>query len=102
MKVGMLSPVRKKIGLKDNFYYNNAEECSHFKYKWKLREHKAMTSTDYGRDIHVSWVRAITVYKKMVDEVIVRQPNAYFPHKLANASIQRFFAFYCSFGYCLS
>lgn len=69
MKVGMLSPVRKKIGLKDNFYYNNAEECSHFKYKCKLREHKAVTSTGYGRDIHVSWVTAITVYKKMVDEV---------------------------------
>ena len=32
MQVGMLSPVRRKTGLKDNFYYNNAEECSHFKY----------------------------------------------------------------------
>jgi len=28
-----------------------------------------VTSTGYGRDIHVSWVTAITVYKKMVDEV---------------------------------
>ena len=28
-----------------------------------------MTCTGYGRDIHVSWVTAITVYKKMVDEV---------------------------------
>ena len=69
MKVGMLSPVRKKIGLKENFYYNNAEECSHFKYKCKLREHKAVTSTGYGRDIHVSWGTAIKVYKCMVDEV---------------------------------
>ena len=69
MKVGMLSPVRKKIGLKDNFYYNNEEECSHFKYKCKLRENKAVTSTGYGRDIHVSWVTAITAYKKMVDKV---------------------------------
>ena len=38
-------------------------------YKCKLREHKAVTSTGYGRDIHVSWVTAITVYKKIVDEV---------------------------------
>ena len=59
----------KKNRPKDNFCYNNAEECSHFKYKCKLREHKAGTSTGYGRDIHVSWVTAITVYKKMVDEV---------------------------------
>ena len=28
-----------------------------------------MTSTGYGRHIHVSWVTAITVYEKMVDEV---------------------------------
>ena len=27
--------------------------------------------------------------------VIVRQPNAYFTHRLANASIQRFFFFFC-------
>ena len=28
-----------------------------------------MTSTGYGRDIHVLWIAAITVYQKTVDEV---------------------------------
>lgn len=69
MKVGMLFFVRKKIGLKDNFYYNNVEECFYFKYKCKLREYKVVIFIGYGRDIYVLWVIVIIVYKKMVDEV---------------------------------
>ncbi|CAB4002048.1 Hypothetical predicted protein, partial [Paramuricea clavata] len=69
MKVGMLPSVRREIGLNDNFFYSNAEECSHFKYKCKIREHKALTATGYGRNVNVSWLEAINVYKSMVDQV---------------------------------
>lgn len=69
MKMGMLPPVRKAIGLGDGFFYNNAIECAHFKYKNKLREFTALTSTGNKTSIKVSWLDALKIYKSMVDDV---------------------------------
>ena len=38
MKEGMLLPMRRRAGLKDVFFYNNAQECSNFKFKSKIKE----------------------------------------------------------------
>ena len=42
MKEGTLLPTRRKAGLKDDFFYNNAQECSNFKYKCKIKELKLL------------------------------------------------------------
>ena len=47
MKEGMLLPTRRKAGLYDEFNYSNSQECSHFKYKSKIQEHKINTTSGY-------------------------------------------------------
>jgi len=56
MKSGMLPPVRREIGLESGFFYNNASECSHFKFKCKVREHNALKQPGYGNNLRCSWV----------------------------------------------
>lgn len=40
MKEGMAPEIRRIIGLKDDFYYDNALECQNFRYKQKIEEAK--------------------------------------------------------------
>lgn len=40
MKNGMLLSVRRNVGLDDEFFYNNGQECANFKYKSKIKEGK--------------------------------------------------------------
>ena len=47
MKEGMLLSTRRKVGLDDEFFCNNANECSNFKYKLNILEEKMNTSPGY-------------------------------------------------------
>ncbi|KAK3704120.1 hypothetical protein QZH41_006809 [Actinostola sp. cb2023] len=69
MRDGMLLHVRRRAGLEDDFFYNNGQECSNFKYKSKIREQKMEHATGYRPKIKCTWVEAITIYKEMVEEV---------------------------------
>ena len=40
MKNGMFLPGRRDVGLDDEFFYNNGQECANFKYKSKVTEEK--------------------------------------------------------------
>ena len=50
-----------------SFFYNNAQECSNFKFKSKIREKKIETSTGYRVNTKCTWVEAIEVYKELVE-----------------------------------
>ena len=56
MKNGMLLSVRRNAGLNDDFFYNNAQECSNFKYKSKIREAKMADFVGYHPDVKCIWV----------------------------------------------
>ncbi|XP_031553337.1 uncharacterized protein LOC116290448 [Actinia tenebrosa] len=69
LKNGMLLGARRKAGLGDEFFYNNAQECSNFKYKSKIRESKFENATGYRPSMKCTWVEAIKIYGSMVEEV---------------------------------
>ena len=69
MKDGMLLSARRSAGLEDKFFFNNAQECTNFKYKSKVREAKMENSTGYRPSLKCTWVEAIKLYKEMVEEV---------------------------------
>lgn len=69
LKNGMLLGVRRKAGLGDEFFYNNAQECSNFKYKSKIRESKVGKASGYRPTMKCTWVEAIKIYKCMIEEV---------------------------------
>ena len=63
MKNGMLLPVRRNVGLDDEFFFNNGQECANFKYKSKIREEKMEGATGYRLSTKCTWVEGITIYK---------------------------------------
>lgn len=64
---GMSPQTRRTIGIKDDFYYNNALECQNLRYKQKI--HKVKTENEPGvKTSQCSWVEAIEVYQNMVQE----------------------------------
>lgn len=63
MKNGMLLPVRRNVGLDDEFFFNNGQECANFKYKSKIREEKMKGATGYRLSTKCTWVEGITIYK---------------------------------------
>ena len=65
---GMLLPMRRKAGLKDEFFFNNAQECSNFKYKSKIKEAKVMTTAGYRPNLKCTWTGALVMYRKLVEE----------------------------------
>ena len=67
MKEGMVSEIRRIIGLKDDFYYNNALECQNFWYKQKIEEAKKEKEPGV-KTSECSWVEAIEIYKTMLQE----------------------------------
>ena len=69
MKSGMLPPVRRETGLGSGFFYDNASECSHFKFKCKGREHNALKQPGYGNNLRCPWVEGIQIYQKLVAEI---------------------------------
>lgn len=69
MKNEMLLPVRRDVGLDDEYFFNNGKECANFKYKSKIREEKMQGATGYRPSTKCTWVEGITIYKKMVQEV---------------------------------
>ena len=69
MKEGMLLPTRRDAGLNDEFFYNNAQECSNFKYKSKIQEAKMSTSPGYRPNLKCTWTEALVIYRKVVEEV---------------------------------
>ena len=69
MKLGMLPPVRRDIGVGNDFFYNNASECIHFKFKCKVREHNAQVQPGYGNNLKCSWVEAIDIYQNLVTQI---------------------------------
>ena len=48
------------------FFYNNASECSHFKYKSKILEHNTEKQPGYRNTLQSSWAQAIDIYHKLV------------------------------------
>ena len=68
MKDGMLLSTRRKAGLKDDFFYNNAQECSNFKYKSKIREAKVSNTPGYRPNLKCTWTEALVMYRKLVEE----------------------------------
>ena len=67
MKEGMAPEIRRNIGLKDDFYYNNALECQNFRYKQKIEEAKKEKEPGV-KTSECSWVEAIDTYKTMLQE----------------------------------
>ena len=66
MRKGMLPPIRKELGLGEELFYNNASECSHFKYKCKILEHNTEKQPSYRNTLQCSWAQAIDIYYKLV------------------------------------
>ena len=67
MKEGMAPEIRRIIGLKDDFYYDNALECQNFIYKQKIEE--ARNEKEPGvKTSECSWVEAIKTYKTTLQE----------------------------------
>lgn len=69
MKEGMLLSTRRKAGLNDEFFYNNAQDCSNFKYKSKILEEKMNTSPSYRPHVKCTWTEALVLYRKLIEEV---------------------------------
>ena len=67
MKEGMAPEIRRIIGLKDDFYYDNALECQNFRYKQKIEEAKKEKEPGV-KTSECSWVEAIEIYKTMLQE----------------------------------
>ena len=65
---GMAPGIRREIGLKDDFFYNNAAECHNFRYKLKVEEDKAASVIAGFPKKLCSWVEAIESYRRMVFE----------------------------------
>ena len=65
---GMAPGIRRELGLKDDFFYNNAAECHNFRYKLKVEEDKAATAVAGFPKKSCSWVEAIESYRRMVQE----------------------------------
>lgn len=61
MKEGMVPEIRRNIGLKDDFYYDNALECQNFRYKQKIEEAKKEKEPRV-KTSECSWVEAIDTY----------------------------------------
>lgn len=68
MKEGTLLPTRRKAGLKDDFFYNNAQECSNFKYKCKIKEAKVTSTPGYRPNLKCTWTEGLLLYRKLVEE----------------------------------
>ena len=66
MKNGMLLPIRRSAGLKDKFYYNNAQESSHATLKGKIKAKKILEATGYRPGLKCTWPEAISVYREFV------------------------------------
>ena len=68
MLSGMVLPVRRRAGLNDEFFYNNAQESSNFVYKSKIKEKKVVEGSGYRPDPKCTWSEAITVYGNLVKQ----------------------------------
>ena len=68
LKKGMASITRRAIGLKDDFFDNNAAECRNFRYKIKVKEDQAANATAGVPKKLCTRVEAISSYKRMVEE----------------------------------
>lgn len=66
MKEGMLLSTRRKAGLGDEFFFNNAQECSDFKYKSKILEEKMSTTPGYRPRVKRSSTQALVLYRRLV------------------------------------
>ena len=68
MMNGMLLPVHRQAGLKDEFFYNNIQESSNFLYKSKVKEMKVVEGAGYRPDPKCMWSEAVTVYGNIVHQ----------------------------------
>ena len=66
MKNGMLLPIRRSAGLKDSFFYNNAQESSNSALKSKVKETKVVEGIGYRPNLKCSWPEAVIVYRDSV------------------------------------
>lgn len=68
MKDKMILPVRRRAGLGDNFFYDNATESINHRYKVHLRSAKGDINTQGCRDLQFSLPEAAKVYYQMLQE----------------------------------
>ena len=94
MKEGMLLSTRRNAGLDDQFFYNNAQECSNFKYKSKVLEEKMNTTPGYRPCVKCTWTEALVLYRKLVEEVnrdkqraVLQKGSLVFAHRFKHLEI---------------
>ena len=64
----MAPEIQRELGLKDDFFYNNAAECHNFRYKLKVEKDKAATAIPGFPKKTCFWVEAIESYRQMGQE----------------------------------
>lgn len=87
IQTGMAPGIRREIGLKSDFFYNNAAECHNFRYKVKGAEDQAANAVAGFPKTSCTWVEAIESYKRMVQECRNNIQRAFIgqgPFKLAS------------------
>lgn len=93
-KEGMLLSTRRNAGLDDQFFYNNAQECSNFKYKSKVLEEKMNTMPGYHPRVKCTWNEVLVLYRKLVEEVnrdkqraVLQKGSLVFAHRFKHLEI---------------
>eukprot|EP00112_Aurelia_sp_Birch-Aquarium-sp1_P002552 Seg1282.3 transcript_id=Seg1282.3/GoldUCD/mRNA.D3Y31 product="hypothetical protein" protein_id=Seg1282.3/GoldUCD/D3Y31 len=66
MRDGMILGKRRSAGIGDNFFYNNQTESMNFRFKNKIREHKATSETSGKPAKKCTFSEAIKIYKGML------------------------------------
>ena len=67
MRDGMILCKRRSAGMGDNFFYNNQTESMNFRFKNKIREHKATSETSGKPVKKCTFSEAIKIYKDMLE-----------------------------------
>lgn len=68
MKEKMLLDIRRRAGLGDNFYYNNASESMHDRIKKRIRQIKNDVCPSGNPDMFCSLTELVEIYKEITDE----------------------------------
>jgi len=68
MKEKMLIEIRRKAGLGDNFFYNNASESMNDRIKKRIRQTKQDSNPSGHTDVNCTLSEMVKVYKEVVDE----------------------------------
>lgn len=68
MKEKMILPVRRKVGLGDEFFYDNATESINHRFKVAIRNEKATCNPTGARDLDCTMAEAGEIYYNMLQQ----------------------------------